>query len=144
MRKANPFLAVQKDNAPIMEINTTPLIDVMLVLLITLIVTMPVMTHAVKLNLPNQGGPRVEREVATVEIDMDGSIYWNDQFVVDYAQLEQHFRATAAKADRAEVRVRANRLAKYDVFAKVLAAAQRNGIRNMGIVGNEKFGDEQP
>jgi len=141
MRKASPFMSVHNDSAPMMEINTTPLIDVMLVLLITLIVTMPVMTHAVKLNLPSQGGPAAERDVATVEIDFDGSIYWNDAVVADYAQLEQYFKAIAVKADRAEVHVRANRLVKYDVVAKVLAAAQRNGVRNMGFVGNERFSD---
>jgi len=141
MRKANPFLAVHVDSAPIMAINTTPLIDVMLVLLITLIVTMPVMTHAVKLNLPHHGGQPIEREVVTVEIDFDGTIYWNDSAVADYAQLEREFKITAAQGDQAEVRVRANRRAKYDVVAKVLAAAQRNGIRNLGLVGNEQYAD---
>jgi biopolymer transport protein ExbD len=142
MRKASPFLSTPNDSAPMMEINTTPLIDVMLVLLIMLIITMPVLTHAVKINLPSKSGAPIEREIVNVEIDFDGTIYWNDALVADYSQLEQYFQATAAQADRSEVHVRANRLAKYDVVAKVLAAAQRNGVRNMGFVGNERFVDD--
>ena len=142
MRKASPFLTDPRDSAPMMEINTTPLIDVMLVLLITLIVTMPVMTHAVKIDLPGKSGAKVEREVVDVEIDFDGSIYWNGEAVANYAQLERYFKAAGIKAAQTEVHLRANRRAKYDVVAKVLAAAQRNGVRNLGLVGNEQFVDE--
>lgn len=142
MRKGSLFLMDPRDSAPMMEINTTPLIDVMLVLLITLIVTMPVMTHAVKINLPSPGGALVKREVINIEVDFDGTIYWNDAAVADYGELERNFRSAGANASQSEVHLRANRRAKYDVVAKVLAAAQRNGVRNLGLVGNEQFVDE--
>lgn len=123
------------------DINTTPLIDVMLVLLIMLIITIPIQTHAVRLDLPqgNPPPPPVQPEVVTINIDFDGSISWNGQPMTSEADLVQHFRAAAAEADQPEIHVSPDRLASYKYVAHVLADAQRLGMTKLGIVGNEQF-----
>jgi biopolymer transport protein ExbD len=130
------------EGEPMMEINTTPLIDVMLVLLIMFIITLPVMTHAVKLDMPrpNQRPPDPDKitEPINVEIDFDGSIIWNGS-QVPITDLEGYFRGEARKTPQPELHVRPNRRANYDTVAKVLAIAQRNGMQRIGFVGNEEF-----
>jgi len=129
------------EGEPMMEINTTPLIDVMLVLLIMFIITIPVMTHAVKLDMPQKTPPTdnaVQPEVIDIEIDFDGTILWNGTPSTQQ-QVEGYFRSEANKSPVPELHVRPNRRAKYDVVANVLAAAQRNGITKIGFVGNEQF-----
>ena len=125
------------------DINTTPLIDVMLVLIIMLIITIPVQTHAVKLNMPvgNPPPPPTPPEVITVEVDFDGTILWNGAVVQDLAQLERYFRVEAGKAEQAEVHVLPDRRARYDTVAQVLAIAQRNGMQRIGFAGQERFKD---
>jgi biopolymer transport protein ExbD len=139
MRTTIPFPAYT-DDAPLMHINTTPLIDVLLVLLITLIVNLPLGTHAVNMDL-GQGGTAIKRESVRVDIESDGSIYWNDTAITDLAELERRLRSAGASPNQPDVRVNANGRAKYDTVAKVLAAAQRNGVRNVAFVGNERFID---
>ena len=130
------------EGEPMIEMNTTPLIDVMLVLLIMFIITIPVMTHAVKLDMPqpNQNPPPVTEEpvVIDLEIDFDGTILWNGT-PTTMSSLESYFRTESQKSPQPELHVRPNRRAKYDVVANVLAAAQRNGITRIGFVGNEQF-----
>jgi biopolymer transport protein ExbD len=129
------------DDEPMMDINTTPLIDVMLVLLIMFIITLPVMTHAVKLDMPqakNTPPPPVVVEPIQLEIDWDGTIIWNGT-PVQLGALEGYFRVEAAKNPQPEVHVRPNRRAPYDTVAKALALAQRNGMQRIGFVGNEQF-----
>jgi biopolymer transport protein ExbD len=131
------------DDEPMMEINTTPLIDVMLVLLIMFIITLPVMTHAVKLDMPqtrNTNPPPVTIEPIQLEVDWDGTVLWNGT-PVNIASLEGYFRVEAAKNPQPELHVRPNRRANYDTVAKVLAMAQRNGMQRIGFVGNEQFMD---
>ena len=127
---------------PMMEINTTPLIDVMLVLLIMFIITLPVMTHAVKLDMPRPNSPPKPPseiiEPINLEIDFDGSLIWNGS-QVEMAALEGYFRTEANKPQQPELHVRPNRRANYDTVAKVLAIAQRNGMQRIGFVGNEEF-----
>lgn len=131
------------DAEPMMEINTTPLIDIMLVLLIMLIITIPIQTHAVKLDMPrpnpNQITPPVEPEVIELDVDFDGTVYWNGNMVPSEATLLAYFRDTAAKEPQPEVHLRPNRLVKYDHVAKVLAHAQRLGVLKIGFVGNEQY-----
>lgn len=125
------------------DINTTPLIDVMLVLLILFILTLPVMTHAVKLDMPRatQAPPPDTRvEPIRLDIDWDGTIIWNGS-VVKLEELEGYFRTEARKEPQAELHVRPDRRADYDTVAKVLALAQRNGMQRIGFVGNEQFMD---
>jgi biopolymer transport protein ExbD len=122
------------------EINTTPLIDVMLVLLIMLIITIPVQLHAVNLNLPTgQPPPPVKPpEVVRIDVDFDGSIYWNGE-VLPAAQLESRLQQLAALPDQPEVHLRPNKLVEYDAVARVLAAAQRVGVTKLGVTGHEQF-----
>jgi biopolymer transport protein ExbD len=126
---------------PMMDINTTPLIDVMLVLLIMFIITLPVMTHAVKLDMPQSRDappPPVVIEPIQLEIDWDGTVIWNGT-PVQLSALEGYFRVEAAKNPQPELHVRPNRRANYDTVAKVLALAQRNNMQRIGFVGNEQF-----
>lgn len=130
------------DDDVMMDINTTPLIDVMLVLLVMLIITIPLQTHAVKLDMPqNLNTPVVERQVVDLEIDFDGTVFWNGIAVPDTAQLDEYLKAAAAQSPQPEVHVKPNRLVKYDYVAKVLSAAQRLGVDHIGFVGNEQYMD---
>ena len=124
------------------DINTTPLIDVMLVLLIMLIITIPIQTHAVKLNMPvgNPPPPPTPPEVVTLDIDFDGTLMWNgDQVNVD--QLDARFRGAAAQAIQPEFHIRPNKLVTYKYVAHVMASAQRDGITKIGLIGAEQFLD---
>ena len=128
------------------DINTTPLIDVMLVLLVTLIVTLPIMTHAVKLDMPNPNAPPPPPdqppEVIDLEIDYDGTIVWNGTPVDSMAQLEGYYGTERDKEPQPEIHLRPDRRAKYDSVAKVLAAAQRNHMKKIGFVNVAEFGNE--
>lgn len=126
---------------PMMDINMTPLIDVLLVLLVMFIITIPVMTHAVKLDMPRaQNTPQqnVQPVVINIEIDFDGTVLWNGT-AVTVDSLDTYFRREAANDPQPELHIRPNKRASYDVVARVLAAAQRNGLRKIGFVGNEQF-----
>ena len=126
---------------PMMDINMTPLIDVLLVLLVMFIITIPVMTHAVKLDMPrptNQPVEQVDPVVIQLEIDFDGTVLWNGT-PVTLESLDTYFRREAANDPQPELHIRPNKRASYDVVARVLAAAQRNGLLKIGFVGNEQF-----
>ena len=125
---------------PMMDINMTPLIDVMLVLLIMFIITIPVMTHAVKLDMPRaSNAPSTAQPVViNLEIDFDGTVLWNGT-PVEFDSLEGYFRREASNDPQPELHIRPSKRAKYDVVARVLASAQRNGMRKIGFVGNEQF-----
>ena len=123
------------------DINTTPLIDVMLVLLIMLILTLPIMNHAVKLDMPNANNPPPpdkRPEVIDLTIDFDGTIVWNTT-VVTLDQLEGYFRTESAKDPQPEIHLRPDRRVKYDTVAKVLAAAQHNHMLKIGFTNMAEF-----
>ena len=124
-----------------MDINTTPLIDVMLVLIIMLIITIPIQTHAVKLNMPvgTPPPPTVPPEVITIEVDFDGTLIWNGQALASRKELEPRLRAAAAQPVQPEVHLRPNKLAKYEHVAVVMASAQRLGLTKLGLIGQEQF-----
>ncbi len=131
------------DGSAMCDINTTPLIDVMLVLLTMLIITLPIMTHAVKLDMPqaNNPPPQDQRpEVIDLEIDFDGTIVWNGT-VVPIESLETYFHSEADKEPQPEIHLRPDRRAKYDYVARVLATAQRNRMRKIGFVNTAEFKD---
>ena len=111
-----------RDPDVMVDINTTPLIDVMLVLLIMLIITIPIQTHAVKLNMPigTPPPPPVPPEVVTIEVDFDGTLIWNGRVVPDRQELEGRLRAAAEMPEQPEVHLRPNKLVKYESVAMVI------------------------
>ena len=128
------------EDEPMMEMNTTPLIDVLLVLLVMFIITIPVMTHAVKLDMPRPTNAAQQSDpvVINLEIDFDGTVLWNGS-PVTVDSLDSYFRREAANDPQPELHIRPNKRASYDIVARVLAAAQRNGLLKIGFVGNEQF-----
>lgn len=138
-----PVRGVGDVDGDLCVINTTPLIDVMLVLLVALIITLPILTHTVKLNLsqapPLRDQPRPE--VIDLDVDIDGTVVWNGTPVDGPQQLEGYFRAEASKDPQPEIHLRADRRVKYDFVAKVLASAQRNRLKRMGFVDTAEFKD---
>lgn len=122
------------------EMNTTPLIDVMLVLLVLLIVTLPIQTHAVKLDMPaaNAPPPTVIPETVELGVDFDGTVTWNGT-TVDRGTMDAYFEDAAKKTPQPEIHINANRLAKYDAVAKVLADAQRLGATHIGFTGIDQY-----
>jgi len=130
------------DSDVMVEMNTTPLIDVMLVLLVMLIITIPIQTHAVKLNMPNPNAkpPTVQPTIHTLAVDFDGTITWDGQTVQNLTALDTHFTEVANQGeDQDEIHVQPNRLAKYDTIAKILADAQRIGVKKIGFSGEEQY-----
>jgi biopolymer transport protein ExbD len=129
------------EGAPMVEMNTTPLIDVMLVLLIMFIITIPPQTHAVKLDLPPPAPPTnapQDPKFNQVDIDFLNNIYYNKQEVT-LDQLRGYLKQAAAEPDQYELRVRPEADARYEVVDQVMAAAQQAGIEKMGFVGNEAY-----
>jgi biopolymer transport protein ExbD len=130
-----------KEGDVMVDMNMTPLIDVMLVLLILFIITLPIQTHAVKLDmpLPNPNQPLVKPEVVNLGVDFDGTITWNGQSI-DRLTLDAYFEKAAEQGDtQPEIHLNPNRLAKYDIVAKVLADAQRLGVKKIGFTGLDQY-----
>jgi biopolymer transport protein ExbD len=129
------------EGEPLVDINTTPLIDVMLVLLIMLIITIPVQTHAVKLDMPqaNPPPPLVQPAVVDLAVDFDGTITWNGTNIPDRPTLETYLQSAAMQDPQPEIHLNPNKLVKYSYVAMVLAEAQRLGVVKIGLVGNEQF-----
>jgi biopolymer transport protein ExbD len=133
-----------RDPDVMIDINTTPLIDVMLVLLVMLIITIPIQLHSVNLNLPtgNPPPPLVKPEILKIDIDGTGTIYWNGEVVPNRATLDEKLTAAAAQAVQPELHLRPDKAAKYEIVAAVMASSQRLGLTKIGIVGSEQFVDE--
>lgn len=126
------------------EINTTPLIDVMLVLLVMLIITIPIQLHSVNLNMPvgNPPPPPTPPEVVDVDVDFDGTIFWNHEVVPNRAALEARLKAIALQEPQPELHLRPNKLVAYKWVALVMASAQRLGVTKVGMVGNEQYAQQ--
>ncbi len=114
------------------QINATPLIDVMLVLLVTLIITLPVATHAVKLNLP-QRAPGMPPPSVRVEIHSGGDLYWNEERLSSHDQLLARLQALARQSNAPMLWVVPDKRAPYELVAQVLAAAQRSRVQSLGV-----------
>src|ERR1700704_2342278 len=114
------------DGDVMLDINTTPLIDVMLVLLVMLIITIPIQLHSVNLNMPigNPPPPLVEPEVLKIDIDSASRIYWNGEIIDDRATLEERLKAASEQSVQPEVHLRPDKGSKYAVVAAVMASAQ--------------------
>jgi biopolymer transport protein ExbD len=130
---------------PIMDINTTPLIDVMLVLLVMLIITIPIQLHTVNLNMPVGAPPPsdVKPEVVKIDIDESSRVYWQGVVLASRAELEDKMRAAADQAVQPEIHVRPNKLAKYNAFAEVMVSANKIGLAKLGVIGSEQFIGQQ-
>jgi len=130
------------DGEPMMEMNTTPLIDVMLVLLIMFIITIPVQTHAVKVDLPqnnpNQVTPPVEPDKNTISIDPAGVVTWNGT-PVDDLTLRQYLDQTTQLNPEPELHFQPDPNARYETVDRVLAVVKRSGVTKLGLVGNEQY-----
>ena len=126
---------------PVADINTTPLIDVMLVLLVMIIITIPVQLHAVNLHLPVGDPPPVAHQPEVVQIDIapGGALSWNGTPLADTADLKTHLAAAAAQPEQPEMHVRPDQGAKYDAFATVMVAANQAGLTKVGVTGSEQF-----
>lgn len=130
-------------DAPVCDVNTTPLIDVMLVLLVMLIVTLPLMTHAVKLDMPRpnpNSEPPPPAEIIQIGVEFDGTVTWNGS-PIDMATLESYFRSEAQKVPQPEIHLRPDSRARYDAVANVMAAAQRQKMVKMGFTNVAEFRD---
>ncbi|MEB0258894.1 biopolymer transporter ExbD, partial [Undibacterium sp. 5I1] len=121
--------------------NMTPLIDVMLVLIIMLIITIPIQNHAVNLNMPvNSQSKQTEPPVViSIDVDFDGTVLWDGVAIQNNAELESKLTAVAATPNQPEVHLRPNKLVPYKAVAHVMAEAQRLGVNKIGMVGNEQF-----
>ena len=133
--------AGQADGEPMMEMNTTPLIDVMLVLLIMFIITLPVQTHAVKVDLPqnSQNTPNpIDAQKNKITIDAAGTIAWNGT-PVDDVTLRQYLDASAALNPEPELHFQPAPDARYEVVDRTLAVVKRSGVTKLGFIGNEQY-----
>lgn len=126
-----------------MDINTTPLIDVMLVLLVMLIITIPIQLHAVNMNMPVGNPPLTNKEPEKIKIDIDAQsqVFWNGVPIAgnDRATWEANMKTAAALAEQPVIVIRPDKLAKYDVVASVLASTQRLGLNKMTVAGAEQY-----
>lgn len=131
------------EGEPMMDINTTPLIDVMLVLLIMFIITIPIQTHAVKLDLPiddpnNKTKPPIDPVKNEVNIDPAGTIFWNGS-PIDLVRLRQYLDLTQQMSPIPELHLRPDPQARYLIVDEVLAVTKRANVEKMGFVGNERY-----
>ena len=133
--------AGRDDGEPMMEMNTTPLIDVMLVLLIMFIITIPPQTHAVKVDLPQNQPPQnnpIQPDKNTVSIDPAGTVAWNGT-PVDMVTLAQYLEATKRLPTEPELHFQPDPNAKYEKVDQTLAVVKRSGITKLGFIGNEQY-----
>ena len=129
------------DGEPMMEMNTTPLIDVMLVLLIMFIITIPIQTHAVKVDLPqnsNTNTPPIDAQKNKLYIDANGNVFWNS-VQIDDVTLRQYLDASLAQSPEPELHFQPDPTARYEVVDRVLAIVKRANVTKLGFVGNEQY-----
>lgn len=129
------FSTDDDDDDVVSEINMTPLVDVMLVLLIIFIITVPVLTHSVNIDLPRASNqPNVVKpQTITISVSQDGQVYWNE-LLVDQQQLSQKLQQIAAQQPQAEVHIRGDKKVDYEYVMQVMAEAQRSGVQKLGFI----------
>src|SRR6186713_3415704 len=125
----------EPDPEPIVDINTTPLVDVLLVLLVMLIITIPIQLQAVSLEMPGRNAPPPQQPPVVVRLDIDaaGRFLWDGEPLADRAALETKLREAGTQAQQPEIHVRPDRHAKYEAVAAALTSAQRQGLAKIGI-----------
>jgi biopolymer transport protein ExbD len=131
----------EPDPEPMVDINTTPLVDVLLVLLVMLIITIPIQLHAVGIEMPGRTAPRPLEPPVVVQIDIQpgGLFVWNGEPLADRAALEARMREAAGQAEQPEIHLRPHRQARYESVAAALTSAQRLGLVKIGVIGSEQF-----
>ena len=141
MLPQTPLLQSLDEPEVMMDINTTPLIDVMLVLLIMLIITIPVQLHSINLDMPTGTPPLAIKKppIVRIEIDVRNVVHWNDKTLADRAELDALLQQASQQQPQPEVHIKPQGKAKYEAVAAVLASAQRNGLTKLGIVGSEQY-----
>jgi len=141
MLPQTPLLQTLEEPEVMMDINTTPLIDVMLVLLIMLIITIPMQLHSINLDMPTGTPPPAIKKptIVRIEIDARNVVRWNDKTLADRAELDALLQQASQQQPQPEVHIKPQGKAKYEAVAGVLASAQRNGLTKLGIVGSEQF-----
>lgn len=136
---------VKSELEPIMEMNMTPLIDVMLVLIVMLIITIPIQKHVVKIDQPSP----VPHDVIAlpfvnfIDINEKNEIFWNSEPILELPLLEAKLAGVVQKGNTDEVHIRPHKDSAYKVLARVLAATQRSGVSKLGIIGNEQFVEDK-
>lgn len=125
------------------EINTTPLVDVMLVLLVIFIITAPLLTHAVKIDLPQASSQPIEQkpEIISISVDGTGQMYWNDTPLVD-GELQTRLQQAAKSEPQPELHIRADKETRYQILARIMADAQTAGIQKLGFVSTPDSGSK--
>ncbi len=133
---AHSGFADNDDNEMLSEINMVPLIDVMLVLLIVFIITVPVMKHAVNIDLPRASNEKelVKPETVRLSVDADGTYFWNEQKLADDNELQGHLAAAASQEPQPDLHIRGDRAVRYESVARAMAAAQQAGVKKIGFV----------
>jgi biopolymer transport protein ExbD len=128
-----------KQQTPMADINVTPMVDVMLVLLVIFIITAPLFTHAIKLDLPTAQSAIAPQQPETISlsIDGDGKIFWNND-AIDQKELDAKLAEAAKKQPQPELQLRADKSTRYEVIAQVMSSAQTNGMTKMGFVTDSK------
>ncbi|MGZ5785102.1 MAG: ExbD/TolR family protein [Ramlibacter sp.] len=137
-----PLQGPDSEQEVMVDINTTPLVDVLLVLLVMLIITIPIQLHSVNLEMPGANAPQppVEPQVVQIDVTPGGRFLWNGEALADRTELDARLQAAAAtQPEQPEIHLRPDRAAKYDAVAAALASAQRLGLTKIGLVGSEQF-----
>jgi biopolymer transport protein ExbD len=124
-----------QNQAPMADINITPMVDVMLVLLVIFIITAPLFTHAIKVDLPSaQSAPAPEKpETISLSIDRSGKMFWNNDPVSE-SELADRIAASAQRQPQPELQLRADKDTRYEILAQVMSLAQNNGLAKIGFV----------
>jgi biopolymer transport protein ExbD len=122
-------------------VNITPLIDVLLVLLVMFIITIPIQLHSVNMEMPSGAPPPLIREptIVRIEVTAQNELSWNSEPLADRAALYQRLQTAAQLGEQPEIHIRAHRNAKYDALANVLSASQRLGLQKIGVVGLDEY-----
>ncbi|WP_180058897.1 biopolymer transporter ExbD [Acinetobacter sp. YH12227] len=129
-----------KDDDVMLDVNMTPLIDVMLVLLIMFIITIPIPNNSINIDLPNGTPPPTNEklpEPVTLKIDAQGKLFWNGQAVANKQALETLFAGVAQQADQDTIKVQPDKMTEYKDVAMVMAAAQRLNVKKIGVSANQ-------
>ncbi len=131
------------NQAPMADINVTPMVDVMLVLLVIFIITAPMFTHAIKLELPNaQSAAAPEKpETITLSINGEGKLFWNNAAITQ-PEMASRFATAAQKKPQPDLQLRADKSTRYEIIAQVMSAAQSNGLTKIGFVTDSNNADK--